>query len=215
MYGASKDDGSTQNDGMLGSEKISHYIPLCIKILTPRKTSTTTRGEVTLEIDFIRTPEERAAVMNLMNDVIVDGTSWPFEHPFETDSDFAAYFLSHTALCARVVHPDGTTEIAGAFYVKPNFPGRCSDFCNGGFIVEKVWRGCGVGSRMGEAFLRVARDLGYRAAYFNLVFVCNTYSMRLWEKLGFTALARIPKVARLKGVEGFTDAIQYYKELIP
>lgn len=26
--------------------------------------------------------------------------------------------------------------VAGCFYVKPNFPGRCSHVCNGGFIVR-------------------------------------------------------------------------------
>ena len=32
-----------------------------------------------------------------------------------------------------------------------------------------VVRGKGVGTIMGQAFLRLARDLGYHASYFNLV----------------------------------------------
>lgn len=53
--------------------------------------------------------------------------------------------------------------------VKPNFPGRCSHICNGGFITRLDSRDRGVGTVMGLSFLRLARDLGYRASYFNLV----------------------------------------------
>ena len=35
----------------------------------------------------------------------------------------------------RAAIPHG---VAGCFYVKPNFPGRCSHVCNGGFIVRSV-----------------------------------------------------------------------------
>ena len=61
----------------------------------------------------------------------------------------------------------------GCFYVKPNFPGRCGHVCNGGFIVRKEVRGNGIGQMMGRSFLPLARDLGYSASFFNLVFVSN------------------------------------------
>ena len=35
----------------------------------------------------------------------------------------------------------------------------------------------------------------------------------MWEKLGYKVLGIIPKVARLKGVEGLVDAKQYYFDL--
>ena len=35
----------------------------------------------------------------------------------------------------------------------------------------------------------------------------------MWEKLGYKVLGIIPKVARLKGVEGLVDAKQYYYDL--
>ena len=35
-------------------------------------------------------------------------------------------------------------------------------------------RNRGVGTVMGQAFLRLARDLGYQASYFNLVRACLT-----------------------------------------
>eukprot|EP00968_Pinguiococcus_pyrenoidosus_P002920 scaffold171_cov263-Pinguiococcus_pyrenoidosus.AAC.6 len=85
-------------------------------------------------------------------------------------------------------------------------------------------RGRGVAQAMGKLFLRVAKDVGFRwvlqgsfwiprtrlrpkllrirAAYFNLVFVTNQASIAVWRKLGFVALARVPKVAKLKGING-------------
>ncbi|CAM9814561.1 unnamed protein product [Laminaria digitata] len=62
-----------------------------------------------------------------------------------------------------------TVTVWGAFYIKPNFPGRCSHVCNGGFITDPRRRRRGVARLMGHAFLRLARDLGYKASYFNLV----------------------------------------------
>ena len=61
------------------------------------------------------------------------------------------------------------SEVWGTFHIKTNFPGRCSHFCNGGFITDPQRRRRGVGKLMGYAFLRLARDLGYKASYFNLV----------------------------------------------
>ena len=44
----------------------------------------------------------------------------------------------------------------GSFYVKPNYPGRSSHVCNGGFVVTDVSRNRGVGRLMGECYLQWA-----------------------------------------------------------
>lgn len=67
---------------------------------------------------------------------------------------------------------DDDFSIWGAFYIKPNFPGRCSHVCNGGFITDPQRRRRGVARLMGHAFLRFAKELGYKASYFNLVGTC-------------------------------------------
>lgn len=64
-------------------------------------------------------------------------------------------------------------DVWGAFYIKPNFPGRCSHVCNGGFITDPSRRRRGVATLMGHAFLRFAKDLGYKSSYFNLVSSMN------------------------------------------
>ncbi|CAB1096737.1 unnamed protein product [Ectocarpus sp. CCAP 1310/34] len=108
---------------------------------------------------------------------------------------------------------DAGVKVWGTFYIKPNFPGRCSHVCNGGFITDPRRRRRGVARLMGHAFLRFAKDLGYRASYFNLVFRSNEASLRLWRGLGFTELAVVPKAARLKGIDGLVDASQFHYDL--
>lgn len=70
---------------------------------------------------------------------------------------------------ATAAAASGDVRVWGAFYIKPNFPGRCSHVCNGGFITDTRRRRRGVARLMGQAFLRLAKDLGYKASYFNLV----------------------------------------------
>lgn len=47
----------------------------------------------------------------------------------------------------------------GTFYIRPNYPGRSSHVCNGGFIVTDAARNRGVGRLMGEGYLEWAPKL--------------------------------------------------------
>ncbi|KAF9918323.1 hypothetical protein BX616_009338 [Lobosporangium transversale] len=122
---------------------------------------------------------------------------------------------------------DWEEELLGFFYIKPNYPGRCSHICNGGFVVNPIHRGLGIGQILGKAFLKIVPVIGYKASMFNLVFVSNIASIRLWRRLGFKETGRVPKAGRLRGQgqdmslsnsgtssnkdnEGYVDAIQFY-----
>lgn len=199
------------SDGTSGTEVLS--LPLIARL--PNPTSTT--GGSLVKVDVFRTPEEVETGRRLMNGVIVEGKSWPFEEIFETTESFQGYFMSHAAFCVRPVlvanndddddvndnntnTNDNADNILGCFYIKPNFPGRCSHICNGGFIVNPTCRGQRVGTLMGATFLPFAKALGYRASYFNLVFASNTASVRLWESLEMERVATLPLAARLEGM---------------
>lgn len=47
----------------------------------------------------------------------------------------------------------------GSFYIKPNYPGRSSHICNGGFLTTDGARNRGVGRLMGETYLEWAPKL--------------------------------------------------------
>lgn len=165
------------------------------------------RDGTSIWLDFPHTSSDAATIRNLLNDRIKEGQSWPFEKPL-SETKFRDYFFAHTAIVART---DGG-DIIGAFYCKPNFPGRCSHYCNGGFITHPSWRRRGVGKFMAVMYLRIAKDLGFKAVLFDLVFSSNLPSISLWDKLGFKRLCKLKGVVRNLEHE-LEDAYQYYYDL--
>ena len=185
-------------DGKTGVDLLD-WIPL----------NTTLRDDTPVQVGPFKKSEWDAG-MALMNHVIREGRSWPFESEFETMDAYRGYFLSHAAFAVRSTD---NQQLLGCFYVKPNFPGRCSHICNGGFITHPDYRRRGVARLMGNIFLKAARDLGYKSAYFNLVFQSNEASVQLWESLGFQRVAVLEKAARLTGVDGLDTAFGYRYDL--
>ncbi|KAL9107144.1 MAG: hypothetical protein Q9227_007924 [Pyrenula ochraceoflavens] len=108
---------------------------------------------------------------------------------------------------------DWTKICLGSFYVKPNYPGRSSHVCNGGFLVTDAARNKGVGKSMGESYLEWAPQLGYSYSVFNLVYESNTASTRIWDSLGFKRIGRVPGCGNLKSSSEPVDAIIYGREL--
>lgn len=54
---------------------------------------------------------------------------------------------------------------------------------------------------------------GYTYSVFNLVFANNPASIRIWEKLGFEVIGRVPKAARLANSEELVDALIFGRGL--
>jgi len=108
--------------------------------------------------------------------------------------------------------------IAGYYYIKPNYPGRSSHICNAGFVVPPQHRGKGHGKLLARSYLHYAPRLGYQASVFNLVYVNNAASVKLWEGLGFTKAGRIPRAGRLRTKDGegeeYIDAWVFYKSFL-
>jgi GNAT superfamily N-acetyltransferase len=170
-----------------------------------------TKSSVRVELDVMRS-EEEDSVRSLLNDIIQEGTSYPQATPLDT-AGFTDYWLKGDAFVVRRLEASGDKSLVGAFYIKPNFVGRCAHICNAGFIVVPQMRGKGIGRWMGETMLILARDRGYRAVMYNLVFATNIASLKLWESLGFQTIGRIPAAALLPQGE-YVDALLLYKSLV-
>ncbi|KAL3861228.1 hypothetical protein ACJMK2_007277 [Sinanodonta woodiana] len=149
--------------------------------------------------------EYEANFHDIIKSIINEGDRFSPEDMTDVE-DFRSYYLSNDAfICTNKT----TRELLGGFYVKPKFAGRCSHICSAGFAVKESARSNGVGSFLAQNYVYIARDLGYKASYFNVVFETNEASVRLWRKLGFKEIGRIPKAGNLKGL-GYTDALQFY-----
>lgn len=141
-------------------------------------------------------------VKQMLNAEIRNGNSYPFDEEMDM-LQFENYFKKgFVGLLDNVV--------VGAFYIKPNYPGRCSHICNGGFLVSAESRGKGIGYSLGSAFVKIAPLMGFKASIFNLVFENNTQSVNLWKKLGFEIIGKVPKAGRLAGSLDLIDALVFY-----
>ncbi|EAW11264.1 GNAT family N-acetyltransferase [Aspergillus clavatus NRRL 1] len=147
------------------------------------------------------------------------GCTYPMEEAMSTDK-FAEYWFGTFAVVALVgaeesirEERDWEAECLGTFYIKPNYPGRCSHVCNAGFLTMTAARNRGVGIVMGEAYLEFAPKLGYKYSVFNLVFENNVASVKIWQRLGFEVIGRVPGAARLANSEELVDALIFGRKL--
>ncbi|MEL6903017.1 MAG: GNAT family N-acetyltransferase [Cyanobacteria bacterium J06606_4] len=113
---------------------------------------------------------------------------------------------------ATYVALEDDCEIVGTYYIKPNQPALGAHVCNCGYIVGESARGKGVASTMCEHSQQTAVALGFRAMQFNLVVSTNAGAVRLWQKLGFEIVGRLPE-AFCHPQKGFVDAFIMYKLL--
>jgi ribosomal protein S18 acetylase RimI-like enzyme len=102
--------------------------------------------------------------------------------------------------------------LLGTYYIKTNHAGPGSHVCNCGYMVPPTSRGKGVATAMCEHSQQVARELGYEAMQFNFVASTNEGAVRLWQKLGFEIVGRLPKAFKHPS-KGNVDAFVMYKWL--
>ncbi|WP_370308010.1 GNAT family N-acetyltransferase [Sinimarinibacterium flocculans] len=103
-------------------------------------------------------------------------------------------------------------EILGTYYLKTNQAGPGDHVCNCGYMVSSAARGRGLATAMCEHSQQVARTLGYKAMQFNFVAASNEGAVRLWTRLGFATVGRLPKAFRHPTL-GYVDALVMYKWL--
>ncbi|CRG84586.1 L-azetidine-2-carboxylic acid acetyltransferase [Talaromyces islandicus] len=153
---------------------------------------------------------------------IEKGCTYPMEQPMTLER-FRDYWFGTFAVVALIEEEvqekiglqerDWEKVCLGTFYIKPNYPGRCSHVCNAGFLTCTAARGQGAGTVMGKAYLEYAPKLGYKYSVFNLVFANNLASIKIWNGLGFEVIGRVPAAARLANSEEMVDALIYGRVL--
>jgi GNAT superfamily N-acetyltransferase len=143
---------------------------------------------------------DRHDLFGAFSRIVEDREGFPQEPPLSPE-DFEEYWLSHSSsvVVARV-----DDQLAGAYYLKPNFVGRAAHIANAGYFVVGRFRGTGLGRRLVVHSLSEARRVGFDALQFNLVFESNP-ARRLYEDLGFEVVGRVPRA-----VEG-EDALIYWR----
>lgn len=102
--------------------------------------------------------------------------------------------------------------VLGSYYIKTNQGGGGAHVCNCGYMVAPAARGQGLAAAMCAHSQDEARRVGYRAMQFNFVVETNLGAIRLWERMGFETVGRLPR-AFAHPAAGFVDARVMFKWL--
>jgi ribosomal protein S18 acetylase RimI-like enzyme len=134
--------------------------------------------------------------------VVEEGTGYPQAAPITRDEFRTVWF--EPTVSVQVARAGG--RLVGAYYLKPNFPGRAAHIANAGYIVVPEVRGEGIGEELVRHSFGEARRCGFDALMFNLVFASNPAG-RLYERLGFREIGLIPDAVESE------DARIYWRSL--
>ncbi|KAI1441367.1 hypothetical protein F5Y02DRAFT_399951 [Annulohypoxylon stygium] len=195
----------------------------------PRQVTLRDRQTIATVVPFASRDQVPVSLLAYLSDQfakeIEGGDTYPMIEPMPLEK-FSAYWFQNFAgimllgqieSAADVVEgKDWSRECLGSFYIKPNYPGRSSHVCNGGFLVTEATRNRGVGRLMGESYLDWAPKLGYSYSVFNLVYETNVASCKIWDALGFKRIGRVKGCGNLKSYpDRLIDAIIYGRDLGP
>jgi len=103
-------------------------------------------------------------------------------------------------------------EVIGTYYLKTNHAGPGDHVCNCGYMVAASASLKGVATAMCEHSQTMAKELGYKAMQFNFVASTNEGAVRLWHKLGYDTVGKLPNAFN-HPAKGFVDALVMYKWL--
>lgn len=147
-------------------------------------------------------------ILPIFHEIIQGGDTYDFEETASEKDAFEYWFGK--GVTSFVMEDEG--KILGFYKIIQNHRGRGSHVANASFMVASHARGKGIGRKMGEDCIRLAREMGFKAIQFNFVISTNEPAMKLWKSLGFKELCRLPGAFNHKKL-GYVDAVIFFMEL--
>ena len=105
-----------------------------------------------------------------------------------------------------------TGRILGTCYLRANRPGPGAHIANAGFMVADEAGGRGLGEALCGHALAEAKTAGFRAMQFNFVVASNERAVRLWQRMGFAVVGRVPQAFDHPRL-GLVDALVMFRDL--
>ena len=146
------------------------------------------------------------AVWRILEPVIRAGETYTLDRDL-TREQALDYWLAYEVWVAEL---DGV--VAGTYFLKANQHGGGRHVCNCGYVTAAAFQGRGLAGEMCRHSMQMARKRGFRAMQFNFVVASNQGAVRLWLKLGFREVGRLPG-AFLHPSLGYQDALVLFQEL--
>ena len=152
------------------------------------------------------TADDLYIIVDIWNEIIDEGNSFHWiEHLPEGKIE---YILSTQTevYCAYI-----NKIVVGFYLLHPNSSGRCAHIANALYAVKSDHRHKGIGKKLVEHSLEIAKKHNFKGMQYNSVVESN-YSIRIYEKLGFERVGIIKNGFQNKSNE-YQNIIIFYKQL--
>ena len=144
----------------------------------------------------------------IFNEIVAAGETYAYSPNITKDEAFNIWMR----VPRKTFVVDEQYKIFGTYYIKTNQSGPGSHVCNCGYMVSSQARGKGLATSMCKHSQKIALELGYKAMQYNFVASTNEGAVKLWTKLGFETVGRLPKAFKHPS-EGYVDALVMFKWL--
>ena len=154
------------------------------------------------------TREDFEQIWPIFHEIVAAGETYAY--PRDTTQEQALEIWINAPRKTYLFEKDG--KILGTYYLKTNQAGPGDHVCNCGYMVSSAARGNGLATAMCEHSQYMASQLGYKAMQFNFVASSNEGAVKLWNRLGFATVGRLPKAFNHPS-KSYVDALVMYKWL--
>jgi len=151
---------------------------------------------------------DRDAVWRIMEPVIRAGETFALPRDMNRDAALAHWFQPDRTV---FVAEDGG-QVTGTYYLRANRPGPGAHVGNAGFMVASEEAGRGLGETLCAHALASAKAAGFRSMQFNFVVASNERAVRLWQRMGFAVVGRLPRAFDHPS-HGPVDALVMFRDL--
>ncbi len=114
---------------------------------------------------------------------------------------------------AVMVAVNAVGALVGTYYLRPNSLALGAHVANAGYVVVEHCRRQGIGSRLCQHSLQMARHMGFRLLQFNLVVSTNRAGIHCWLCNGFQVVGILPGAFRHRRL-GYVDALVMVQSLV-
>jgi GNAT superfamily N-acetyltransferase len=140
------------------------------------------------------TPEDWPAIWPIFAQIVREGDTFSYDPAIGEGAAREMWMVQPPGRATVAVDDDGT--IIGTANMFANRPGPGDHVASGNFMVAGAHRGRGIGRALIDDSLRWARETGFRAMQFNAVAESNTPAVKLYERVGFAIVGRVPGAFR-------------------
>jgi ribosomal protein S18 acetylase RimI-like enzyme len=154
------------------------------------------------------TKADSAAIWKILEPIIRAGETYTLPREMNREDALAFWFAPGN----EVFVAEDSGKILGTYFIHANRQGGCAHVANCGYMTAPWAGGRGVARAMCAHSLEQARARGFRAMQFNFVVSTNERAVRLWQRLGFEIVGRLPGAFE-HPEHGSVDAFVMYRRL--